>query len=86
MQNGFNICPRGYILALDMPSAYAAPRLGRCTKCTDGTYSVNPLYGGQVARGGEGIVGVAESPKCLACPAGGVCLGEDKVLVHDRAC
>ena len=77
--SGFSICPRGYILALDTPSAYAAPMLGQCTLCSAGTYSVNPLYGGRTTRGDGEAVGVLESPQCLACAAGAVCLGGDKV-------
>jgi hypothetical protein len=72
--SGVGTCPRGYILYLEQPSTPTAPRLGRCTLCSAGTYSVNPLYGGRM------ISGVAESPYCLACPAGGVCLGGDKVV------
>jgi hypothetical protein len=83
MKNGFDICPKGYILALDTASTHAAPRLGHCTQCSAGTYSVNPLYGGPVARGGGGTVGLSDSPKCISCAAGGMCLGGDKVLVHD---
>jgi hypothetical protein len=84
--SGLSICPRGYILALDTPSASAAPRLGQCTQCSAGTYSLNPLYGGRVTSGGGETVGESESPKCLACAAGGVCLGGDKVLGHTLAC
>ncbi len=83
--SGFNICPRGYILALNTPSANAFPRLGHCIQCSAGTYSVNPLYGGRDATGGGETVGVSDSPKCLLCAAGGVCLGGDKVLVHALA-
>jgi hypothetical protein len=77
ISSGFNICPRGFILALEASSAKGAARLGVCTICSSGTYSVNPLYGG--VRGGE-VMGDSESPKCLACPAGGICFGGDKVV------
>jgi hypothetical protein len=76
---GVNICPRGYILALDPSSVQDSPRLGHCTLCSAGTYSINPLFGERFLSDEESGLGVSESPRCLACPAGGVCLGGDKV-------
>uniref|UniRef100_A0A7S0MMZ5 Tyrosine-protein kinase ephrin type A/B receptor-like domain-containing protein n=1 Tax=Cryptomonas curvata TaxID=233186 RepID=A0A7S0MMZ5_9CRYP len=82
--SGAGICPRGYILALDPSPLQVAPRLGQCVFCSPGTYSVNPLYEGSVIVG-EGLkLGISKSPKCLPCPAGGVCVGGDKV-VHTTA-
>jgi hypothetical protein len=81
VSSGFSICPRGYILALEAASANAAARLGVCTLCAAGTYSVNPLYGNSgILREGELGIEDSESPKCLPCPAGGACLGGDKVV------
>ena len=83
--SGLNICPKGFILVLEASLAQAAVRLGRCTLCSAGTYSVNPLYGGRAIRGGEQVIEDSESPKCLSCPAGGVCLGGDKVVYCPRS-
>ncbi len=75
---GFNICPRGFILSFEASSIKGAARLGVCTFCTAGTYSVNPLYGGGPNKGV--VMEESESPKCLACPAGGICFGGDQVV------
>jgi hypothetical protein len=74
-------CPRGYILVLEAASAISSARPGVCTLCGAGTYSVDPLYGGsRTITGEEQDVEDSESPKCLPCPAGGVCFGGDKVM------
>ena len=82
--SGLNVCPKGFILGLEASSAQATARLGRCTLCSAGTYSVNPLYGGRIIAGEELVVEDSEFPKCLSCPAGGVCLGGDKVVKCPR--
>ena len=51
---GAAVCPVGYVLSLDPPAnpgtvkEFAAARLGACTLCGPGTYSLNPL-GGRLA-------------------------------------
>ena len=66
-KNGSDICPRGYILALDTASSALS---GSCTLCQAGTYSVNPLF--RAAINGS-------SPLCLNCPPDAVCRGGDDV-------
>ncbi len=79
-------CPRGYILALEAASGISSARLGFCTLCGAGTYSVDPLYGGsRTIIGEEQDDEYSEYPKCLPCPAGGVCLGGDKVMQLSRS-
>ena len=50
------VCPPGYILSLDPPTAGAYA--GACTLCPEGTYSLNPLFGGTEAS----------TPSCISCP------------------
>ena len=77
-----NICPRGYVLALGQPSKSAeSASVGQCTYCSQGTYSVNPLYGGDFSEAEADLT--FSSPKCLTCPAANICLGGDKVM-HER--
>ena len=64
---GVNLCPPGYILALDF-SVFAGAQVGACSQCKPGTYSVDPLAGV-----------TSQAPSCLKCPAGGVCSGGSDV-------
>ncbi len=82
IENGINICPRGYVLKLDAESspnseAFGNARLGSCVLCSPGTYSINPLYGGS----GFEIRQTLSSSNCLVCPVAGTCLGGDQVKV-----
>jgi hypothetical protein len=53
---GDQVCPLGYILYLDSP--VGKTRSGTCTLCTEGTYSLNPLFGGSETA----------NPTCIPCP------------------
>jgi hypothetical protein len=53
---GDKVCPLGYILNLDFPVGNA--RFGTCTFCTEGTYSLDPLFGGSETA----------NPACVSCP------------------
>jgi hypothetical protein len=80
IEDGVQICPRGYVLVLDADSspyigAFGVARLGGCVFCSPGTYSINPLYGGSGPETGQ----ILSSSKCLICPAAGTCLGGDQV-------
>ncbi len=53
---GHQACPLGYVLNLQ--EIFGKARLGTCEFCAEGTYSMNPLFGG------SDIV----SPACVSCP------------------
>jgi hypothetical protein len=80
IKNGVLICPRGHVLILDAESssytgAFGAARLGECVFCRQGTYSINPLYGGSGPETKQNV----SSSNCLICPAAGTCPGGDQV-------
>jgi hypothetical protein len=66
VSTGHAACPPGSVLSLGAASDTCA-RIGSCTRCRAGTYSLDPL------------VGPAGEPGCLTCPAGGSCAGGDHV-------
>ena len=61
MCTGRDVCPVGYILALDR-QLKQGPSAATCAYCPEGTYSINPLTG-------------SPNPSCLNCPVGAVCNG-----------
>ena len=65
LSEGFNVCPKGYILTLD--SQNLGMGAGQCQWCPAGTYSVLSLAG-KDGLSNESV------PSCLNCPAGGNCL------------
>jgi hypothetical protein len=66
------VCPKGYILSTDSSAAGGETKaLGVCTFCKVGTYSINPLAGGQ-----NNTV-----PACLNCPPSSTCSGGDQVIL-----
>ena len=56
MRSGDQVCPPGYVLKLDSPVGSA--RSGVCSFCSEGTYSINPLFGGSNTS----------NPSCVPCP------------------
>ncbi len=62
IQQGVNICPPGYILALDQQGSSSG--LASCVFCKAGTYSIHPL----AYAPGSAVVAA-----CVNCPAGGDC-------------
>ncbi len=86
IEDGVQICPRGYVLVLDADNspytgAFGVARLGGCVYCSPGTYSINPLYGSSWLETKQTLT----SSNCLICPAAGTCLGGDQVKVQ-RIC
>ena len=63
LQQGLKVCPAGYILVLNQPSATEGP--GVCEFCKPGTYSLNPLA--------HMIGSLSDAPGCINCPAAGIC-------------
>jgi len=61
--NGSDICPLGFILSFDGADATNSHRLGKCSFCNPGTYSVSPLF--SATSSGD--------PSCLDCPVSGNC-------------
>ena len=62
--NGDDICPNGYILALDVDENLNGS--AQCKLCPSGSYSVNPLASNPSSA--------SSAPGCLNCPAGGNCV------------
>ena len=63
VQQGYEMCPPGFILVPDQQGAVNGPAV--CTFCKSGTYSVSPLAN----LPGSSI----EFPSCLTCPVGCNC-------------
>ena len=63
VEQGEQVCPRGYILAFDKDTSENGTAV--CTLCKPGSYSINPL----ARLPGTGALG----PSCVNCPAGGNC-------------
>jgi len=64
---GFDVCPPGYILALESADSSGARR-GSCTRCGISQYSVSPLAGP-----------TSGSPSCFNCPPSAECKGGDEI-------
>jgi hypothetical protein len=61
MENSSSICPNGFILFMDQD------RVGSCSFCSSGTYSINPLVGHNLR------------PMCYPCPVDATCNGGTNV-------
>ena len=62
LQQGTNVCPSGYILALGQDETTKGPAV--CQLCKAGTYSLRPL---------AYLPGTSPTPACINCPAAGIC-------------
>ncbi len=69
LEEGSNVCPKGYFLDLDLRSTrLSLPTSGSCKLCKQGTYSLDPLVGPK-----------NKIPACFVCPTGATCLDSGNI-------